>query len=73
MKFQKKVSKKRRKNIIIRPFINSKEKIITKKSLNYCKKIPKLKGIIFTATKKKHLEESLDFFLIVHSVIKSIK
>ena len=41
---------KEEKNII-RPFINSKEKLL-QKITKYCKKIPKLKGIIFTATKK---------------------
>ena len=58
-----KVSRKNKMNIVLRPFINSKKKLlISQKALKFCEKIPNLKGIIFTATKKKHLNDALDFF-----------
>lgn len=63
LKIATKVSKKNKANIVLRPFINSKKNsLISNNALKFCEKIPNLKGIIFTATKKKHLNEALDFF-----------
>ncbi len=63
LKIAIKVSRKNKMNIVLRPFINSKKKLlISQKALKFCEKIPNLKGIIFTATKKKHLNDALDFF-----------
>jgi hypothetical protein len=58
-----KASKKNKVNYILRPFGAGKNRGLSSSDmLNYCKEIPSLRGIIFTATKDDHLNEAINFF-----------
>jgi hypothetical protein len=56
-------SKNNKVNYILRPFGGGRiGGLSSSEMLHYCKEVPGLKGIIFTATKDEHLNEAISFF-----------
>ena len=56
-------SKKNKVNYVLRPFGGAKTKSFSSiDMLSFCKRIPSLRGIIFTATTDEHLNEAIHFF-----------